>query len=688
QALWPMFHYVLPEYPKSQGWEVDAWEKCIEVNQLFADAVVAAYTPGDTIWINDYHLMLLPAMIRKRLPDANIGFFLHVPFPSSEIFRCLHVRKEILEGVLGANLIGFQTYSFARHFLHTCTRVLRAETTPTSVELDDHSVQVGIFPIGIDAVALNARRKHPHVVEIVSGLRERYADKKIIVCRDKLDYVKGVRQKLIGFEKFLKMYPEWRGKVVMIQIALSTTEQNELNAQVSDVVARINSRYGTIAYQPVVYLRQDIAFEHYLGLLTAADAFMITSLREGMNLTSHEFVCCQAAKRSPLIISEFAGTYGSFGAAIRVNPWDYKEMAEAIHEALVMDEEDRTVRWQELYRHVTTNTAQFWVESFIGELKRIHQDSDRRKSMRQHRLSNGRLRTEYANAAKRLIVLDFDGTLVPFQRSLNLPTALPERVSALLRRVTSDTRNRVLVVSGRTTTDLDKLFADIPGLGLCAESGCFLRLPGESTWERLVPDCEGEGSPWQVKVREVFEYYTERTPGSSIEEKQLALVWHYRAADNLSYGAWQAAECQNHLQDSLGGVLPIHIVAGSKNIEVLPRAASTALAAQRALTALPGVELAVAVGGSRAFEDIFEYLDDRVSKKQRSSISEEMRTQDADNFKIITCMVGNRNGRALLTVRRVVDALNTLDMLTGPHDETESDDQSDSSAAAPVTHAH
>ncbi|KAI9590885.1 glycosyltransferase family 20-domain-containing protein [Syncephalis fuscata] len=556
QVLWPMFHYVLPEYPKSQGWEADAWQKCLRVHEQFLEAVVAVYKPGDVIWINDYHLMLLPAMIRKRLPDASIGFFLHVPFPSSEIFRCLHVRKEILEGLLGANLIGFQTYSFARHFIQTCSRVLRVETTPASIELDNHAVQVGIFPIG-SIINITIFSKHPHVTEIVNVLKERYAGKKIIVSRDKLDYVKGVRQKLIGFEKFLEMYPDWCGKAVLIQIALSTTEHNELNAQVSDVVARINSRYGSIAYQPVVYLRQDIAFEHYLGLLTAADAFMITSIREGMNLTSHEFVCCQAAKRSPLIISEFAGTYGSFGAAIRVNPWDYKEMAEAIYEALVMDEEERTVRWQELYRHVTTNTAQYWVESFVGELNRTHCDFKRRKSVRIPQVGDGRLQAEYIMAKKRLSI----------PKNTNVLTPLPECSAALLDRLTTDPKNHVFIVSGRTTTDLQEIFANVSNVSLCAENGCYMRLRGESTWKCLLPE-EDEDSIWRAKIREIFAYYTERTPGSFIEEKQAAIVWHYRAAENPSYGAWQAAECQNHLQDSLGCVLPVHVAVGNKAIEV------------------------------------------------------------------------------------------------------------------------
>lgn len=226
--------------------------------------------------------------------------------------------------MLQSDVIGFQTYSFARHFLQTCSRILSVDATPTGIQLDTHYCSVGIHPIGIDIEVLNKKILNPEVSHWVTKLKEKYAGKRLIVARDKLDYIKGVRQKLLAFEQFLIRHPEWRGKVVLIQIALSTSEQNELSAHISDVVSRVNFKFSTISYQPIVFLHQDISFSQYLALLICADTCLLTPLRDGMNLTSHEYIACQKDTCNPLILSEFTGTYGSFGASLRVNPWDYR----------------------------------------------------------------------------------------------------------------------------------------------------------------------------------------------------------------------------------------------------------------------------------------------------------------------------------------------------------------------------
>ncbi|ORY05343.1 hypothetical protein K493DRAFT_204613 [Basidiobolus meristosporus CBS 931.73] len=623
QVLWPMFHYILPEYPQSLGYEDEAWQHCLSVTRKFADAVVEVYQPGDIIWVNDYHLMLLPAMIREKIPEAKIGFFLHIPFPSSEIFRCLHVRRQILEGVLGADLVGFQTYSFARHFLENCSRILSYESSPKGIQVDDRFISVGIFPIVIDCPSRNS----PDVTDIATSLREKYGDKKLVIGRDKLDYVKGVRQKMLAFEKFLSMYPDWLGKVSLLQVSLPTTEHNELQGQVSDIASRINSKYGSLSYQPVIYLHQDIDYYQYLALLTVADSFMITSLRDGMNLTSHEYVMCQEKKCSPLIISEFAGTYGSFGAAaIRVNPWDTRQLAEAINESLSMPDDERAYRWKELYDNVVTNSAQFWAESFLDELDKAH--GERRSSVQIPHITPFVAKAAYQGSQKRLFFLDYDGTLAPYIRAHSNPASF-DRVKTLLESLTSDPKNIVYIMSGRTTASLDEVFKNIPNLGFSAENGCFIKHQN-SKWERLLSDNDFS---WQGKVKEIFEYYTERTPGSFIESKEVALVWDYRLADNTSYGAWQAAECQNHIQDSLGTVYPIHVVAVSKNLEVvLPRSVSKSNAVHRVLEANPDADFIVAIGDDRTDEDMFEVL-------------EHLQLAQPDKS-IFTCTVGSKATQA------------------------------------------
>ncbi|KAI8822643.1 glycosyltransferase family 20-domain-containing protein [Fimicolochytrium jonesii] len=570
QVLWKPFHYQLPDYPKGPAYEKKAWELYVAVNEKFAQAIVESYRPGDIVWINDYHLMLVPSILRKQLPNAIIAFFLHIPFPSSEIFRCFHVRKQILEGMLGADMIGFQTYPFMRHFLMTCTRLLRLESTPRGVQLDDRTVSVMPIPIGIDLAALNEKRRNPEVAEIIASLKERYAGMKVLLGRDKNDYVKGVRQKLLAFERFLQDYPEWVGKVVLLQVALSTTEANENECRVSDVVARVNSRYGSIEYHPVVYLQQDISFSHYLALWTIADACVITSLRDGMNLTSHEFVVCQEENHGPLIISEFAGTYGSFGSALRVNPWDIREVAEAMHDALVMSEEEKAWRWKELYTHVVGNTAQTFVESFTSELIKAHEEVARTVSTSIPPLPENLVLTEYAHSRKRVFLLDQDGTIMNFNKhssSTLLSSRIPtEHVTALVQKLASDRRNMVYIMSGRCKSEMED-FNGIPNVGLCAENGCFLKYANRNTWETMLPD---QDLSWRKQVQEIFEYYTDRTPGSYIEQKEIGMVWHYGHAD-MSFGSWQAAECQNHLEQALTKSFAIHVLSKKRSLEVMPR---------------------------------------------------------------------------------------------------------------------
>ncbi|KAF9437804.1 hypothetical protein BGZ76_011046 [Entomortierella beljakovae] len=588
QVLWPIFHYVLPDNLRSKGYEDGSWKHYVAVNKAFADTIVENYVEGDTIWVNDYHLMLVPNMIRERLPDASIGFFLHIPFPSSEIFRCLHVRKEVLEGLLGADLVGFQTYSFARHFLQTCSRLLSLETSPKGIQLENTAVNIGIFPIGIDTQSLNIKRQDPDVANWAKMLKEKYADMKLIVARDKLDYIKGVRQKMLAFERFLTLYPQYQGKIVLIQVALSTSEQNEVQGQVSDVVTRINSRFSDLSYQPIVFLRQDITFSQYLGLLTVADLCLITPLRDGMNLTSHEYVVCQEEQKNPLVLSEFAGTYGSLGACLRVNPWNYTEVATAIFDALEMKEEEKLIRWNELRKHVCTHTAQFWARGFVSELVKVHSDVQRRYSIHIPLLDMAVVLPQYKSAKRRLLLLDYDGTLLPYERTTAVrakgKTSSNEDMIKIVTELAQDPKNVVYIMSGRTRGSLMETFGSIPNLGLCAEGGCFLRHAGKQIWENQVQ--ERSDMQWRKKVMEMFKYYKERTPGSEIEEKSVPLVWHYRQADNPSYGLWQARECQNHIEEAIGSIYPVHAIVGRKCLEVMPRDVSKACAARTIVESL------------------------------------------------------------------------------------------------------
>lgn len=433
QILWPVFHYQIPDNPKSKAYEDHSWIYYVAVNQAFANKIVKNWKRGDVIWVHDYHLLLVPSMVRKKLPDAKIGFFLHVAFPSSEVFRCLAVRKELLEGMLGANLIGFQIHEYARHFLQTCSRLLCVEATNAGVQLEDRFVDVIDLAIGIDPVALDLNRTVDDVADWLATMQERYRGKKLIVARDKLDNVRGVRQKLLAYELFLNKYPQWRDHVVMIQVATSTTEQAELDATVSDIVTRINSSWANLAYQPVVYLKQDISYPQYLALLTVADALMIASQREGMNLTCHEYLFCQDGKfeghnkYGSLILSEFTGSASVFGGnELSINPWDYRQCAEAIKKALEMDDAEKKTRWDKLYQAVMHHTAEHWFTAFLARLDKVYDEQHRRDTTSVPRLSINSVGQQYTKSERRLFILDYEGTLASWGAPTDIILTSPQ----------------------------------------------------------------------------------------------------------------------------------------------------------------------------------------------------------------------------------------------------------------------
>lgn len=554
QILWPVFHYQIPDHPKSKAYEDHSWIYYVAVCQAFADVIVKNWKRGDTIWIHDYHLLLVPQMVRKKLPDAKIGFFLHVAFPSSEVFRCLAMRKELLEGMLGANLVGFQIPEYARHFLQTCSRILSVEATNDGLQLEDRFVNVVSQAIGIDPTALDNNRVDAEVAEWLGIMQERYRGKKLIVARDKLDSVRGVRQKLLAYELFLNQNPEWRDKVVLIQVALSTTEQPDLDATVSDIVTRINSSWANLAYQPLVYLKQDISYPQYLALLTVADALMITSQREGMNLTCHEYLFCQDGKfpghnrYGSLILSEFTGSTSVFGGnELSVNPWDYRQCANAIKTALTMEDGEKQRRWHALYKAVMHHTAEYWHTTFLDQLDQVYETQNARHSVSIPRLSINSLGKDYVNSHQRLFLLDYEGTLASWGSPTNNILISPQRTIDALNDLLHDTRNIVYVMSSRQPEELEALFKRVPGLGLIAENGCFVREFGATKWIKMTNE---EDMAWRDPVEKIFQYYQERTPGSKIDKRYCSLSFNYKNSDDVVTAARQAGDVASHVNES------------------------------------------------------------------------------------------------------------------------------------------
>ena len=549
--LWPVFHYQIPDSPKSKAYEDHSWIHYVKINQAFADRIAKNWKRGDVVWIHDYHLLLVPGMLRKLIPDAQIGFFLHVAFPSSEIFRCLAVRKDLLEGMLGSNLIGFQTDEYCHHFLQTCSRLLNVEATKDGVYLEDRFVNVNTFPIGIDPKQLDERRDTADVAQWIRIISEKYAGKRIIVARDKLDNVRGVRQKILAYELFLNKNPQYAAHVVLIQIATPTTEQTDLDATVSDIVTRVNSVHSTLAHQPLVFLKQDISYSQFLALMTVAEACMITSLREGMNLTCHEFVYCQDGKYfhrkyGPLILSEFTGSASVFeNHELKVNPWDYRECADAIKTALDMNDQERKTRWHGLYGSVMHHTAMLWYQSYIQHLEMVWKQQSSRETTAVPRLSFSTLSKKYQAAERRLLILDYEGTLASWGDPTSIILTTPKRAIDVLNDLIEDTKNTVYVMSSRMPEEMERLFRHVPGLGLIAENGCFLMEAGADDWINMVDMDHADA--WKPGVKAILRYYNERIEGSKVEERHCSLVFDYSEAEDPKGAFKQAGECANHI---------------------------------------------------------------------------------------------------------------------------------------------
>ncbi|EHK49789.1 uncharacterized protein TrAtP1_007623 [Trichoderma atroviride] len=658
QMLWPVFHYQIPDNPKSKAYEDHSWKYYVKVNQAFADKIVQNWKRGDVIWVHDYHLLLVPGMIRKKLPEAKIGFFLHVAFPSSEVFRCLAVRKELLEGMLGANLIGFQIQEYTRHFLLTCSRILTVEATPEGIQMEDRFVDVVHLAIGIDPVSLNKHRAEPEVMKWLSVMRERYQGKRLIVARDKLDHVRGVRQKLLAYELFLNKNPEWRENTVLIQVALSSGEPSELDAAVSDIVTRVNSSWANLAYQPVVYLKQDIDYAQYLALLSIADALMITSQREGMNLTSHEYLFCQDGKilsdkkHGSLILSEFTGTSSLFGKnELSVNPWDYRQCADAIKQALEMGEEEKTRRWENLYKCVVHQTGSHWFTELLGHLDRSYDEQHKRDQTYVPRLSMSSVSAQYASAQRRLFILDYEGTLVSWGPVNQIIPVSPQRTLDVLNDLLLDERNTVYVMSGRRPEELDRVFRRVPNLGLIAENGCFLKDCGSDKWMEMAD--ASQITNWKESVKPIMRYYLERTPGSQIEERRCSLLFHYNNAEDFDTASRQASDCASHVNDACESQR-VHALAVDGAILVEPLDWTKCTAAQRIFKQLSEnvkadevnekpVDFLMVVGDGREDEKVFKWA---------NNLGNEAKIEH-----VVTVSLGSRSTEAAATLTQGVSGV-------------------------------
>ncbi|KAJ7512947.1 trehalose-6-phosphate phosphatase [Mycena galericulata] len=605
QTLWPLFHYLLWQDIATEDTSQDAhYAAYAAANAAFAARIAEVYLPGDLIWVHDYHLLLVPKLVRALVPDAVLGLFVHTPFPSSEVFRCLPRRKEILDGMVGADLVCFQTYSYSRHFTSTCIRVCGYETTPRGIDAEGHVTAVTHCPVGVDAERVARDILRPGIQPKLESLLALYEGKKIIVGRDKLDVVKGVLQKLHAFQKLLQTYPEWIGNVVLIQVTSpALTDSPKLERQISELVANINGEFGSLDFIPVHHYHQTLKKDEFYALLSVADLAVITPLRDGMNTTSMEFVIAQGpTKKSPVVLSEFMGISKNMEKALIVNPWNLGDVAAAINQGLLMSEAEKLSRHEMLHKIVTTHTSHTWAAVLVKML--LGQLGGKETARRTPYIPKEVLESKYHAAKKRLFFFDYDGTLAPIVKTPSAAVPTPATIEAL-EKLSADPRNVVYIISGRDGAFLEQHLGHLALVGFSAEHGGFMRAPGEgSPWMNLTEKLD---MSWMGEVEEVFKYYTERTTGSHVEMKKSSITWHYRGADP-EWGQFQCRQCQDLLENNLAHKRPIEVLVGKKNLEVRPIAVNKGEIVKRLLYMNPDAEFVFCAGDDKTDEDMFRAL--------------------------------------------------------------------------------
>ncbi|KAJ7635051.1 trehalose 6-phosphate phosphatase [Roridomyces roridus] len=604
QTLWPLFHYLLWQDIATEDTSQDAhYNAYAAANAAFAARIASVYRPGDLIWVHDYHLLLVPKLVRDLIPDAVLGLFVHTPFPSSEVFRCLPRRREILDGMVGADLVCFQTYSYSRHFTSTCIRVCGYETTPRGIDVEGHLTAVTHCPVGVDAERVGRDLLRPGIQPKLDALRTLYEGKKIIVGRDKLDVIKGVLQKLRAFQKLLQDYPEWRGNVVLIQVTSpALTDSPKLERQISELVANINGEFGSLDFIPVHHYHQTLKKDEFYALLSVADLAVITPLRDGMNTTSMEFVIAQRSKQSPLVLSEFMGISKNMDKALMVNPWNLGDVAAAMNQGLLMTEGEKLNRHEALYKVVTTHTSHTWAAVLVKILLSQLGGKDTARSTPY--IPKDVLESRYHVAKKRMFFFDYDGTLAPIVKVPSMAIPTPETLEAL-QKLSEDPKNVVYIISGRDQAFLEQHLGHLPLVGFSAEHGGFIREPGVGKpWTNFTEKLD---MSWMGEVEEVFKYYTERTTGSHIEMKKSSITWHYRGADP-EWGLFQCRQCQDLLENNVARKRPIEVLVGKKNLEVRPIAVNKGEIVKRLLYKNPDAEFVFCAGDDKTDEDMFRAL--------------------------------------------------------------------------------
>lgn len=568
KTIWPLFHY----FTEFAEFKKEHWDAYYRVNKKFADIITKNCKSGDTIWIHDYQLLLLPKMIRDKCPDVSIGFFLHIPFPSYEVFRILPWRNELIEGMLGSDLIGFHTYDYERHFFSSVRRLLGFEINFNKINLNNRILKADSFPMGIDYDKFHnaAIQHHSKSIRDKSDIQQQLdkhilnsPDIKLILSIDRLDYTKGIAKRLHAFEYFLEKYPEFQGKASLVMLAVpsrsNVDQYQRMKSEIDELVGRINGKFSTITWSPIWYFYRSMPFGNLIDLYTSCEIALLTPIRDGMNLVAKEFIASKVDKKGVLILSEMAGAVKEMSEALLINPQNYEQIADTLKKAIQMPEEEQIERNTIMQNRLQRYNIDKWASDFLNSLKGVQEEKAKYIAKKMNPSIQKKIKDTFNKSKKRILFLDYDGTLVGFK---NKPIdAAPDKdLYAILDKIAEDPKNEVVLISGRDKDTFTKWFG-AKNYTLIVEHGVWIKTPGKN-WSLI----EQMKIDWKEDIKPIFEFYVDRTPGSFIEEKNYSFVWHYRKADP-ELGNIRA----NELKYDLNTLISNHnleILEGNKVIEI------------------------------------------------------------------------------------------------------------------------
>lgn len=602
KTIWPLFHY----FQAYTTYKEEHYQTYKKINQIFADKICEIAQEGDIVWIHDYHLMLVPNMVREKLGGkVKIGFFLHIPFPSFEVFRLLPTqwREEILKGLLGSDLIGFHTNEYTYSFLRAVLRILGTDHNLGKIYWDERIIKIDTFPMGIDFEKFNALSKKNEIQEISKKLKEKIKAEKIIFSVDRLDYTKGIINRLLGFEDFIKNNPEYHKNItfylLLVPSRVAIDRYQELKDEIDKKISHINSTYGSIDWQPIIYLWKHIQMDELVATYLASDICLITPLRDGMNLVAKEYIASKSDFKGVLILSEMAGSAKELIESLIINPNSIKEISNAIKKALTMEEPEKKQRLIDMQKRLKEYDVISWAKDFIENIENIYKENNKITTVFINEENLSKIIKDFQKATRRIIISDYDGTLIDFIKDFNLGTPDRELTETIKELCEVST---FFIATGRPIKLIDEFFKGID-IGIIAEHGSWIKKPN-GTWNELFK----ENTDWKKEILPIMQRYKNRLPNSAIEEKSFSIAFHYRRSDP------EMANLRIHeMIDELINYtanMNLQILKGNKVVEIRNYSNNKGAAVSHLLSE-ESYDFILFAGDDTTDEDVFAFLKDK-----------------------------------------------------------------------------